>query len=160
MRKFESICRTMSGRPADAAAWLRGSEAYPELEGCVLFWKYGTETIVMVSVSGLTEKESVCKNGFLGLHIHSGGRCSGNAEDPFADAGQHYNPKACEHPFHAGDLPPVLISGGNAFYTCLTSGFTPDEVRGRTVILHGMADDFRTQPSGDSGPKIACGRIL
>ena len=45
----------------------------------------------------------------------------------------------------------------SAFYT---DRFYPEEVIGRTVVIHGMADDFRTQSSGNSGSKIACGEIV
>ena len=38
--------------------------------------------------------------------------------------------------------------------------FSPEEVTGKTVIIHGMRDDFSAQPSGDSGEKIACGRLI
>lgn len=41
-----------------------------------------------------------------------------------------------------------------------TDRFTPDDVRGRIVIVHDMPDDFRTDPSGDSGKRIACGVIV
>ena len=41
-----------------------------------------------------------------------------------------------------------------------TGRFMPEDVIGKTVVLHGMPDDFHTQPSGDSGMKIACGEIV
>ena len=64
-----------------------------------------------------------------------------------------------EHPRHAGDLPPVLGNDGTAWMEIYTGRFYPMDVVGRTIVLHEMPDDFKTQPSGDSGMKIACGEI-
>lgn len=160
MTEFQQIWSRVSEAPADAGAWIEGSEAYPDLEGCVLFYGIGNKTLVVASFAGLEKEQKECGGGFLGFHIHSGSRCTGNAQDPFADSGMHYNPKNCQHPLHAGDLPPVLISEGRAFGAVLTAAFTPEDVRGKTVILHAQPDDFTTQPSGNSGAKIACGRIV
>jgi Cu-Zn family superoxide dismutase len=48
---------------------------------------------------------------------------------------------------------------GFAFMTVLTNRFSVDEIAGRTVVIHRSPDDFTSQPSGNSGPKIACGQI-
>ena len=72
---------------------------------------------------------------------------------------KHYNPHGCDHPYHAGDLPPLFETSGLALSAFLTDRFTVDEVIGRTVIIHDQPDDFTTQPSGNSGTKIACGVI-
>lgn len=80
-------------------------------------------------------------------------------DDPFADAMSHYNPNDCEHPHHAGDLPPLFGNDGFALLLFLTSRFSVDEIIGKTVIIHDQPDDFTTQPSGNSGTKIACGVI-
>ena len=77
----------------------------------------------------------------------------------FSDTGGHYNPGGREHPRHAGDLPPLLSMAGRAFLAVETGRFTPCEVVGRTVVIHGSADDFHTQPAGNAGKKIACGVI-
>lgn len=80
-------------------------------------------------------------------------------DDPLADAMAHYDPGSCEHPHHAGDLPPLFGNNGFALCAFLTNRFSVDEVVGRTVIIHDRPDDFTTQPSGNSGMKIACGVI-
>lgn len=95
----------------------------------------------------------------FGFHIHEGDRCAGNAEDPFADAKAHYNPQNTLHPYHAGDLPPVFSNEGWAWYAAITTRFHSEEIIGKTMILHAMPDDLMTQPSGNSGEKIACGII-
>lgn len=64
------------------------------------------------------------------------------------------------HPEHEGDLPPLLSDKGTAWMMVYTTRFFPEEVVGKTVVIHDMPDDFRTQPSGNSGEKIACGEIV
>ena len=56
-------------------------------------------------------------------------------------------------------MPPLFINDGYAFMIFLTDRFKVDEIIGRTVIIHSMPDDFTTQPSGNSGMKIACGVV-
>ncbi|MDE6155680.1 MAG: superoxide dismutase family protein [Eubacterium sp.] len=137
-----------------AAAQLRGSDAYESISGSVKFYKTANGVVVYAVVTGLP-----CVNSFNGFHIHEGGSCSGNADDPFADVMGHYNPKDAAHPNHAGDLPPLLNNNGNAISLFLTDRFNVEQIIGRTVIIHDKYDDFTTQPSGNSGKKIACGEI-
>lgn len=95
-------------------------------------------------------------DGFYAFHIHEGGSCTG---DSFSETGSHYNPTNTSHPNHAGDLPPLLSHHGKAQMSVLTGRFRVDEIIGKTVIIHSGPDDFTTQPSGNSGQKIACGII-
>ena len=137
-------------------AVLRGSAKYPDLHGKVTFSEVYGGTIVSVFVEGLPDNR---KGNFFGFHIHEGGSCTGDRSDPFKNAGSHYNPTKAEHPFHAGDLPVILGNHGMAWSEFYTDRFYPEDVVGKTVIIHDMADDFRSQPSGDVGEKIACGVI-
>ena len=86
-------------------------------------------------------------------------RNSGQNTESFPNSGTHYNPNRCPHPYHAGDMPPLFSADGYAFLSFVTNRFTAKEIRGRTIILHSQTDDFTTQPSGNSGTKIACGVI-
>jgi copper/zinc superoxide dismutase (SODC) len=108
---------------------------------------------------GLPLAGGPCGGRIFGFHIHEGGACSGNSNDWFADTLAHYNPGKCEHPYHAGDLPPLFGNNGFALALFLTNRFRVEEIIGRTVIIHDRPDDFTTQPSGNSGVKIACGEI-
>lgn len=142
-----------------AYAKLSGSSSYPDLSGSVYFMKDRGGTRVAAEVWNVTDEAGKPAQGFLGFHIHEGAICAGNEADPFADTGAHYSRAKVLHPDHAGDLPPLLFTNGFARMEVYTGRFTPEEVIGKTVVLHGMPDDFHTQPSGDSGRKIACGEI-
>lgn len=89
----------------------------------------------------------------------SGTSCTGNLEDEFANAKLHYNPNNCPHPFHIGDLPPLIENNGYAYISVLTNKFKISNIIGKVIIIHDMPDDFTSQPSGNSGTKIACGKI-
>lgn len=148
-----------NNRMPSAVAELKGNSKYPTIRGKVkLFDTYGG-TILVVQIEGIPNEITGNSGGFLGFHIHDGKSCTGNREDPFADVGQHYNPAGNPHPNHAGDLPSVLVNNGIAWSAVFTACFYPEEVIGKTVILHGKPDDFHSQPSGNAGEKIACGEI-
>ena len=89
----------------------------------------------------------------------SGTSCTGNSDDEFANAKAHYNPKNCPHPFHVGDLPPLIENNGYSYMRVFINKFKVKDIIGKVIIIHDMPDDFTTQPSGNSGTKIACGKI-
>ncbi len=136
----------------NAVANIRRSDAYPNLHGQVRFYQRSHCVLVEANVQGLPINET----GFFGFHIHAGDNCTG---DGFSNTGSHYNPTEAPHPSHAGDLPPLLNCHGAAYTAVATDRFHVADIIGRTVILHGMADDFHTQPAGNTGKKIACGVI-
>jgi len=124
----------------------------------------GGSVTVEVNASGLTP-------GSHGIHFHEVGQCDGSSA--FSTAGAHYNPLNKEHGLdrpagpHAGDAPNLVAgSGGTA-----TLSFTTDRVtltsgsislfdaNGSSVVIHAAADDQVSQPSGNSGGRVACGVI-
>ena len=135
--------------PLEALACVKGEG---KLRGTVKFYSVPHGTLLVAEVTGLPRSDS----GFFALHIHEGERCTGK---DFADTGGHFNPDGEAHPRHAGDLPPLLSRNGRAFLAVETDRFFVQEVIGRTVVIHGGADDFYTQPAGNAGRKIGCGRI-
>ena len=147
-------------RHPDASAELRGSAAYPNLRGKVSFYQVGSKVLVTAAVEGFPNENGKCLYPVYVMHIHTGASCTGNIADPFADTESHYNPNGCAHPYHAGDLPPLFSNKGSAWSAFVTDRFTVREIINRTVVIHERADDFKTQPSGDSGKKIACGVIV
>lgn len=148
----------LGGRP-QAVADITGSGDYPELAGRMRLYQTNEGVVVFTEVRGLPRGELPCQGQVFGFHIHEGTCCCGGVEDPFSEAMAHYNPDGCEHPGHAGDLPPLFGNNGFALSLFLTDRFSVGEVIGRAVIIHRRPDDFTTQPSGNSGAKIACGII-
>lgn len=143
-----------------AVAGVRCSEKYPLIYGDVWFYQLSDGVMVVANVIGLPSGNNKCDSPIFAFHIHGGESCTGNSEDPFANAGMHYNPNNCEHPYHAGDLPPLFSANGYAFSAVFTDRFTIDEIIGKTAIIHSHVDDFTSQPSGMAGTKIACGKIM
>lgn len=153
-----SLSSIIRQRP-QAYAEVRGDSKYPKLNGSVYFYGTAKGVLVVATVYNLPSNDDVCKQPVFAFHIHSGEKCSGNAEDEFANAKGHFNPRSCEHPYHAGDMPPLFGCGGFALSAFMTDRFSVKEIIGRTLIIHSSPDDFTTQPSGNSGVKIACGEI-
>ncbi len=144
---------------ANAMAIIKGSDDYPNIKGRVLFYQTRDGVFVVTDVRGLPKGDGECYKPIFAYHIHNGNECSGNSKDPFANAGTHYNPEECPHPYHVGDMPPLFGANGKAYSVFLTDRFTIREILGKTVIVHGSVDDFTTQPAGKAGKKIACGII-
>ncbi len=142
-----------------AKALIKGSSKYPDVMGFAYFTEVKNKVIVSIVVKGLPVSDKNCNYGIFAVHIHEGGSCTGNSKDLFADTKSHYNPKNCPHPFHAGDMPSLFSAGGEAMLSFLTDRFNIKEIIGKTVVIHSSADDFHSQPSGNSGEKIACGVI-
>ncbi|MDD6276813.1 MAG: superoxide dismutase family protein [Clostridia bacterium] len=159
MTELNGILNCVIKNIPQAVVEIKGSEYYPDIRGKVKFYTTRFGTVVSAEVYGLPFSYEPCASRFFGFHIHTGEKCSPVESDAFSESGSHYNPYNCEHPKHSGDLPPLLGNNGTAFQIFLTDGFSVKEVIGRTVIVHLFADDFMTQPSGNSGEKIACGVI-
>lgn len=144
----------------DAYAKITGSPSHPNIRGMIYFYEMHDGTLVVAELDALPGLNDAAASRFLGFHIHAGGSCTGDAAEPFKNADGHYNPANTEHPDHAGDLPPLLACGGMAWSAVYTNRFHPEDIIGKTVIVHELPDDFHSQPSGNSGPMIACGEIL
>ena len=149
----------MFGQKERAIARVWGSDDYPNIRGNVRFYDTPMGVMVVADITGLPKGEK-CKEKIFGFHIHAGHSCTGNADDSFADTLTHYDMGNCEHPYHAGDMPSLFGADGYAFSAFLSNRFTIDEIIGKTVVIHDSPDDFSTQPSGNSGKKIACGEIM
>ena len=129
-----------------------------KVTGTVTFTKVGDD----VEVTGDVENLTPGKHGF---HIHDKGDCS--AADA-SSAGGHFNPTHQHHggpdagTRHAGDLGNIEAdSSGKAHiqWKGKLSLSGTDSIIGKSVVVHEKADDFKTDPSGNSGARIACGVI-
>lgn len=141
-----------------AYADIHGSSKYPGIRGRVIFKQLRDGVLVTARISGLPDKTD--EMGVFAFHIHAGSSCTGNSQNEFADADGHFNPRGTQHPYHAGDLPPLFAHDGYAYMSLFTGRFSVKDIIGRTVIIHLGVDDFTTQPSGNSGEMIACGQIV
>lgn len=129
--------------------------------GEVTFEQVGDKVRVVAFVQGLKPGQE------HGFHIHEKGDCS--APDAMS-AGGHFNPfgKPHGHPTsaerHAGDLPALKADkDGRARMDVTLDQITlkpgPGNIIGRSVIVHADPDDYKTQPTGNSGARLACGVI-
>jgi Cu-Zn family superoxide dismutase len=159
-KKIKTFGGILQNAQPNAIARLTGDDRHPKLSGTVYFYKAGNGILVAAEVFGLPSNQSSCSGGIFAFHLHEGENCTGTPQDSFADAKMHYNPNGCDHPYHAGDFPPLFENRGYAWLAFYTERFSLSEVIGRTVIIHDQPDDFHTQPAGNSGRKIACGTVV
>lgn len=108
--------------------------------------------------------------GTYAMHLHAVGRC---VAPDFTSAGPHFNPENKQHgrenPMgaHAGDLPNMVVDANRAGNVNLmlpglrlADGATPLlDADGAAVVLHAKADDYRSDPAGNAGARIACGEL-
>lgn len=153
-------CQTTGGVPSDRIAQATFKTASGLPAGTAQFVSNGSQVSVVVAVVGFTP-------GQHGLHLHTTGKCEG---PDFSSAGPHLNPGGHEHGAenpkgaHLGDLPNVNVgSKGTGTVTAAITG-TPDEVMsalfdgdGTAIVVHAGPDDYKTDPSGNSGGREACG---
>jgi Cu-Zn family superoxide dismutase len=128
--------------------------------GTVWFSQEGPMVLVRGRVTGLAPNQE------LGFHVHEKGDCS---SDDAMSAGGHLNPTGKPHgppagEHHAGDLPSLKAdaSGTATVRTQITGtvlGSGAADLAGKALVVHASADDYTTQPSGNSGARIACGVI-
>ena len=152
-------CATMdaSGPSADATLEARSGS---KVSGTVSFKAAGQKIRVEARVAGLTPGEH-------GFHVHEAGDCS--AADASSAKG-HFNPAGRPHGHHggserhAGDMPNLVAdASGKAMLSAeldmlsLTEG--PTGILKRSVVIHADPDDYKSQPAGNSGKRVACGVI-
>jgi Cu-Zn family superoxide dismutase len=146
------------GRTKSAVATLSPA-ASGAVAGIVSFSASGSAVDVHVVATGLVPGST------HGFHVHETGNC---ASPDFASAGGHFNPEHHVHgpqtgEHHAGDMPSLLADPSGRIDASFTlAGVSlggPEGFVGHAVILHAGPDDYATQPTGNSGGRIACGVI-
>lgn len=156
-----AACKTLN-LPAAAASATLEPRSGSNVKGTITFDQSPTEVRAHVELTGLVPGSE------HGFHVHEKGDCSsGDA----SSAGGHFNPtnlahgKVTEKIHHSGDLPSLTADANGKVSTDIklsgvTLGTGPTSFVGRSVVVHANADDFTTQPSGNSGARIACGVIV
>ena len=154
-------CQSMEHGNGQKASASLDSRSGSNAKGTVNFVWQGHDVLVSGNFSGLKP------NAEQGFHVHEKGDCT--ALDA-TSAGGHFNPDTKSHGMpgsessHAGDMPNIKSdTNGNASYSAKLSGFAvnngPNGILGRSVVVHRDPDDYKSQPAGNSGPRIACGLI-
>lgn len=167
MKKLVLICTVLG--LSGCASQMDGPSATARLmptkgnitSGVVTFQSIGAKVLVNAEIRGLKP------NAEHGFHIHEKGDCSSGDG---MSAGGHFNPTAKGHgahgssAHHAGDLPSLMAdANGVAKLTFETNaisvGNAPTDILGLGLIVHRDPDDYKTQPTGNSGPRLACAVI-
>jgi Cu-Zn family superoxide dismutase len=155
-----AACQTTPDEPLRATAALqptKGSKAFGE----VTFEQVGDKVHVVVFAQGLKPGQD------HGFHIHEAGDCSSG--DGMSAKG-HFNPHGKPHgdpakpDRHAGDLPSLKADkSGRAkldvMVDAISIGSGAGNIVGRGMIIHADPDDYKTQPTGNAGARLACGVI-
>jgi superoxide dismutase, Cu-Zn family len=153
---------SMASPGTHAAAELKDKDG--KTVGRALLREVSDGVLVRLEVKGLTP-------GLHAVHVHAVGKCEAPA---FTTAGGHFNPTQKKHGFkspegaHAGDLPNMLVAkDGAGRFEALDDAITlkagPASVfdaDGSALVIHAGADDYVTDPAGNSGDRVACGVIV
>jgi Cu-Zn family superoxide dismutase len=150
-------CAAMSPGGGPSATASLESTTGNSAKGTVTFTQRGDKVLVSAQVSGL---KPGAEHGF---HLHEKGDCSSGDG---MSAGGHFNPAAKAHgslatEHHAGDMPNLKAdASGNATASYEISGLAigsgATDIVGRGVIVHRDPDDYKSQPAGNAGPRLAC----
>jgi Cu-Zn family superoxide dismutase len=155
-----SACQSLPSDAPRASANLQPTKGN-KAAGTVDFYQVGNRVRVVGNVTGLSP------NREHGFHVHEAGDCSSG--DGMSTKG-HFNPhgKPHGHPNstdrHAGDLPALRADGGgkaklDTELDIITVTPGPESVVGRGLIVHADPDDYKTQPTGNAGARLACAVI-
>lgn len=156
-----TVTATADSMPAGAGVTADMRDAAGHDLGTLTLSESGGGIMLMGSLRGLPP-------GDHGVHLHMTGTC----EAPFASAGGHWNPTSKQHGSsnpagaHLGDLQNITVASDSTASVHLTTpgGTLKGEnmlldADGAAVVIHAKADDYKTDPSGNSGDRIACGVV-
>jgi len=161
---FAACAVLPTGRTIGATATSELQNGEGRAVGTALLTQINAGVRIVVEVRGLSP-------GTKAVHIHETGRCEPPA---FSSAGGHFNPEGRQHGLlnprgpHAGDLPNITIDAeGSGRLETTTDRITLGagsaslfDGDGSAIVVHGSPDDFMTDPTGNSGARIACGAIV
>lgn len=161
LASLAGLALVASVAPADAAGEAKAmmKSAKGEDVGQVVLRETAQGTLLNATLKGLPA-------GAHAFHVHATGKC----EPPFASAGGHYNPDGRKHGIladggaHAGDMPNLHVpSSGTLELEVLNTRLKLDDklfdADGAAVVIHAGADDYKSDPAGNAGDRIACGVI-
>lgn len=153
------FCRNATAQDSTPLAAQLSPASGSQVKGTVTFTPAADGTKIVIDLTGL-------KPGKHGLHIHEKGDCS--APDA-SSAGPHFNPGHSHHggpdtaERHAGDFGNVEADASGKVHVELKDKKMkltgPASIVGKSVVVHEKEDDLKTDPSGNSGARVACGVI-
>ena len=157
------LCTALTLPAAAQSASAPLKDAAGKEVGSVNLTQTPTGVLINVSVKGLPAGEHA-------FHVHAVGKC----EPPFTSAGGHFNPGTKKHGLlaadghHAGDMPNLHIpQSGDLTVEIMNADITLEKGKpnsvfdadGSAVVIHAASDDYKTDPTGEAGGRIACGVI-
>lgn len=162
-----AICTAFAAeplQPVNSAKVSLIAAAGSPVKGDFTLQSEGYGVLIRGEITGLNPGEE------HGFHLHEVGEC---ALPDFSSAGGHFNPTKSPHggpeseSSHLGDLPNLEADeSGRATVEVMVDGATledkdgsPNQLLGKALVVHALPDDYKTQPSGGSGDRIACGVI-
>jgi Cu-Zn family superoxide dismutase len=155
------VLATLSASAQSAKATLKNAEGKDV--GSAALNQTPAGVLIKLSLKGVPAGEHA-------FHIHGVGKC----EPPFTSAGGHFNPDKKKHGMmapggaHAGDMPNLHIpANGELVVEVLNAAVTLDKGKanslfgpeGTSLIIHAGKDDYKTDPTGEAGGRIACGLV-
>ena len=158
-----SVVLATAALPSAAKTKVELKDAQGKDVGTVILWEQGSGVGLQLDLHGLPAGEHA-------IHFHQNPKCDG---PEFKSAGGHFNPDGKKHGFenpeghHAGDMPNFTVDAngkadakledkdanlGADAHSLFSNG-------GTALVIHAKADDMKTDPSGNSGDRIACGVV-
>ena len=163
-RTLASICLLLTAVPALADGNARAGFIHMNgtSNGEAGLVQTPTGVLIEIHVTGLPAGK------WVAFHVHETGTCDAMAH--FGSAGGHFNPTGAQHGFlapngpHAGDMPNQLVAADGTLQAQVLNAMvslddSPTSIRGRALMIHAGEDDYKSQPAGNAGARLACAVI-